>query len=244
MSFKKLLIELFKMLIGLRTQKDEKEKVFDLVRDISQPPVLGHEVSDKMKGFRGDLQWVHEREGHAGHPYWPGGKSGVTLDPGFDLGYHTLAEFNDAYDGFLDSDEMIMLALCIGIKGEYAQMLLEKNSALKMIKIDRSLAMHLMPVVADKYWLAIIGRFPELLRGGIPGCVHTAILSLAYNRGPHNRHLAPLADMLIEGNWAQMVEFLWNMQQDHPLNGIRKRRRMEAALIAEKLGINMVVDIG
>ena len=43
-------------------------------------------VEAQLGQFHGDLDWVHRQEGHAGHPYWPGGASGVTLDPGVDLG--------------------------------------------------------------------------------------------------------------------------------------------------------------
>lgn len=26
-----------------------------------------------LPGFRGDLSWLHDREGHVGRPYWPEG---------------------------------------------------------------------------------------------------------------------------------------------------------------------------
>jgi peptidoglycan hydrolase-like protein with peptidoglycan-binding domain len=31
------------------------------------------DVSSVLAGFRGDAQWVHDREGHVGKPCWPGG---------------------------------------------------------------------------------------------------------------------------------------------------------------------------
>lgn len=40
-----------------------------------------------LPAFRGDLEWVQDQEGFSGTPYWPGGVSGVTLDPGVDLGH-------------------------------------------------------------------------------------------------------------------------------------------------------------
>ena len=43
-------------------------------------------LAEHLPTFEGDLLWVHQLEGHAGRPYWPEGESGVTLDPGIDLG--------------------------------------------------------------------------------------------------------------------------------------------------------------
>ena len=60
-------------------------------------------ANDKMEGFRGDLSWVHAREGHAGKAYWPGGVSGVTLDPGVDLGHVRPELFETAYKELLTS---------------------------------------------------------------------------------------------------------------------------------------------
>ncbi|MEK6709483.1 MAG: peptidoglycan-binding protein, partial [Nitrospinota bacterium] len=48
---------------------------------------LQREAAQLLPGFAGDLEWVHARESHHGSPYWPKGNSGVTLDPGFDLGH-------------------------------------------------------------------------------------------------------------------------------------------------------------
>ena len=40
-----------------------------------------------LGSFRGRVGFLLRWEGHYGHPYWPGGRSGVTLDPGCDLGW-------------------------------------------------------------------------------------------------------------------------------------------------------------
>lgn len=50
-----------------------------------------------LQSFRGDLEWIHAREGHLGKPYWPGGASGITLDPGVDLGHVPLDCVEDLY---------------------------------------------------------------------------------------------------------------------------------------------------
>ena len=61
--------------------------------------------STRLKGFRGNLSWVHAREGHAGKVYWARGASGVTLDPGIDLGYVSLSILQKAYKPLLPPDQ-------------------------------------------------------------------------------------------------------------------------------------------
>ena len=65
----------------------------------------------------------------------------------------------------------------------------------------------------------------------MPPAVHTALLSLAYNRGPNNRDLAQLAEPLQAGAWPRIGNLIAAMQQDHQLEGIRRRRREEGALV-------------
>ena len=50
--------------------------------EFAQP--IGLDTATHLPSFRGDLLWIHAWEGHRGRLYWPGGASGVTLDPGLD----------------------------------------------------------------------------------------------------------------------------------------------------------------
>lgn len=193
-----------------------------------------------LNGFKGDLKWIYQFEGYVGHPYWPGGSSGITLDPGFDLGYTNEERFEEIYGLIFTYDEKLSLKARIGMKGVMAKDAL--NEYIEQIAIDRIQAENIFAGIADMYWEGICKRFPALLIASTPPAVQTVMLSLAYNRGYNNKNLQFLGDLLSQGAYAKMVEELWNMQQDHALKGVRDRRRKEAKLIAKSLGIPIAID--
>jgi peptidoglycan hydrolase-like protein with peptidoglycan-binding domain len=195
-----------------------------------------HPEAQRLKGFHGDLSWIHAREGHAGRAYWPGGASGVTLDPGVDLGHAKTSLVEEAFDGILLQDQFDAVRKVFGIKGERAKKALENDPVLQSIRISNAQAEMVFPYVIQPYWEAISSRFPILGEGDTPGSVQTALLSLAYNRGSRNRGLDPLEEPLREKGWKRVADLIGEMQQDHRLEGIRKRRRMEADLIRKELG--------
>lgn len=187
--------------------------------------------------FNGDTDWVHAQEGHAGKAYWPKGQSGVTLDPGCDLGYIDPQLFKDAYEPILSPSEV---QACLGviakkIRGEKAVDEINSNRILKNIRISRDQADDAFPVIASKYWLEISNRFPTLKTPDCPPSVQTALLSLAYNRGAHNKDLEQLRQYTRIGNWIGAAKAIGNMQQGHKLPGIRKRRRLESEMILKEI---------
>lgn len=197
--------------------------------------------------FHGDLAWVHRWEGHAGKPYWPGGHSGVTLDPGFDLGYQTVGGIEDHYGGILSLEQIEVLRLVRGLRGHDARDVLkgesagnvwmtQKNSqALGSIRVSKKQAHDIFPHVAVKYWAGVSGRFKALWWEETPGSVQTALLSLAYNRGYRNKGLEQLRTPLDDHHWLLASDIIAGMQQDHKLPGIRRRRVAEAELIRHEL---------
>ena len=193
------------------------------------------ETAQLLPGYAGDLEWVHAREGHRGRPYWPGGDSGVTLDPGFDLGHADPALFRRLYQPVLGADGMRAAERTLGKKGAEANAALRADPALQAIRIGAAQAYVLMPHAARTYWRYIAERFSALSRPEAPPSVQTALLSLAYNRGAGNEALDVLAGPLREGDWAGAADLIGRMQQDHDLPGIRERRRWEADLIRAEL---------
>lgn len=188
-----------------------------------------------FESFHGNLEWVHAREGHAGRAYWPGGRSGVTLDPGFDLGYQDAARTRELFGSILSADQLDACATVSGLTGVAAKEKLAADPTLGSIRISRAAAGQVMPHVAVRYWKAIARRFPTLQEADTPGSVQTALLSLAYNRGAGNRGLAVLEEPLASRCWLVVAEHIGGMQQDHALEGIRIRRRQEAKLIRDEL---------
>lgn len=186
---------------------------------------------DMRDDFHGDISWVHHREGHAGKAYWPGGASGVTLDPGFDLGQQEPEQLDAHYRHILTPQQLNACHKCIGLKGHSAKSHLNATTDLLGIRMTRDAALEVFPAVIAPYWVAIVQRFPALGNKSTPGAVQTALLSLAFNRGAYNRDLASLSDPIAAGDWKTVGRKISQMQQDHSLEGIRKRRRMEGELI-------------
>ena len=196
-------------------------------------------IAKNLRDFDGDPDWVHLLEGHKGRPYWPEGASGVTLDPGIDLGHADSAFvaklIDDHYGALMSAAQRSAVNAVIGIKGDEAKKALAADAVLKSIRIDREHADEVFPSAAKPYWEAISGRFAALADPETPPSVQTALLSLAYNRGAGNRHLEPLGAMLAAGDWVAAANKIGAMQQDHKQKGIRRRRREEAALIRAEL---------
>jgi len=191
--------------------------------------------SSVLKGFRGDLSWVHAREGHDGKAYWPGGASGVTLDPGVDLGHADSSLIEARYKNLLTGEQFAAVKKAHGKKGGDAKLVLKADPVLQTIRISRVQADTIFPFAAKPYWEDIVKRFPTLDDGDTLGSVQTALLSLSYNRGAGNRRLDVLKEPLADKNWPLVADTIGSMQQNHRLPGIRKRRKMEADLIRKEL---------
>ena len=82
---------------------------------------LAERETSTLQKFRGDLYWVHVKEGHRGHPYWPGGVSGVTLDPGVDLGHASTELVEKIYGPMLTTMQLRLLRKTFGLKGQDAK---------------------------------------------------------------------------------------------------------------------------
>ena len=188
-------------------------------------------IASLLPDFQGDPDWVHQQEGHWGSPYWPGGNSGVTLDPGIDLGQADHALVEQLFASKLSPIQWEAVGHVFGIKGEAAKQALERDAVLKSIRVTPEQADDIMPYAARPYWKAISNRFSSLKTPTTPAAVQTVLLSLAYNRGAQNQALDLLEDPLATGNWTTVADIIGGMQQDHSLAGIRLRRRLEAALI-------------
>ncbi|MCG8433137.1 MAG: peptidoglycan-binding protein [Gammaproteobacteria bacterium] len=204
-------------------------------------PFLRPKPKKKIQGFEtfhGDLGWVHDREGHVGKPYWPGGSSGVTLDPGFDLGFQTLARARELYTQIRPPEKDQAVARVIDIKGDAARDALRRDETLQKIRISSQAALRIMPHIAVTYWTAITQRFPMLADTETPPSVQTVMLSLAYNRGARNSGLEVLTDPIQQKDWLEVAKRIGEMQQDHSLPGIRRRRKMEAELIQDELSFS------
>jgi hypothetical protein len=137
----------------------------------------------ELTDFRGSVAWVHAREGsgletYGRSAYWPGGRSGVTLDPGFDLGYQTGALLRKYYEHVLTEQELRACLSVVGLRGKQARAALrsdtDEGDTLRGIEIPKDRQQALFAVVAIPYWERISERFPVLRDGCTPSAVQTA----------------------------------------------------------------------
>ncbi|RDJ23356.1 hypothetical protein DWF00_22260 [Bosea caraganae] len=124
-----------------------------------------------------------------GRPVWPGYSSGITIGCGFDLGYHTPAEFSQQWQSRLPATEFQRLAQTIGFKT------VAPNRDAKVVKA-RQLVASLSDITVS--WAVAIEQFdkaklPRLIRQLFSALdnldrLHphsrSALLSLVFNRGP------------------------------------------------------------
>lgn len=209
----------------------------------------GDNLAGLLPGFKGDLKWLHARESHAGRPYWPKGKSGITLDPGLDVLHADWSLVEKVVGPHITADQLARLKACKHLAGIEARAACQdpwKATAktpgylrkwwgkVSDIRISRELAAELLPQVADPYWRALVKRFPGLLDA--PPEVQVAVLSVGYNRGAGNKGLSVLKPWIAAGDWGEVGRQIKAMQQDHPQAVIRERRRLEGDLILAALG--------
>ena len=205
-----------------------------------EPAILGAlderqpDLAAQLPTFQGDLYWIHDQEGHRGRPYWPGGVSGVTLDPGVDLGHANPGLIRTVYRRLMSNEQYAAVEGARGIRGGEAEQELAKSPALQSIRLTSVQAESALPFAARGYWDRICRRFRADRETSLPS-VQTVLLSLAYNRGADNPGLSALAAPIEEGRWTEVANLVGAMQQSHKLRGIRRRRRAEASLIRAEI---------
>ena len=200
-------------------------------------PTPNQDFTELLPKFRGDLEWIHYQEGFRGRPYWPGGRSGITLEPGLDIGHASSDLIETLYGPLLNRQQMTALRGFYGFTGNDARLALQSSPVLQSIRITEKQSTELMPHTATPYWRGITNRFRGLCLKSTPPSVQTVLLSLAYNRGILNRHLGVLEAPIEDKNWSQVGAIIATMQQNHRLAGIRKRRREEGLLVQAELDL-------
>lgn len=121
-------------------------------------------------------------EGFVGRPYWPGGVSGVTLDYGYDLGYHDDATFTRHWSRWLTPDEVTLLGNAVGYRGAGASHVLT-GLGLTTIAISVAAAQE---VFTDDSLPAVEAEVLAAMPGAdeLPPDAFGALADLIYNRGP------------------------------------------------------------
>jgi hypothetical protein len=223
-------------------------------------------VEDKLKntGFVGDLEWIFNQEGSGARFYKssvyfpdnisnPTTNSGITIDPGVDIGNcdraTTLAVIN-----FYQEEELLsaslksLLLTAIGKKGRSAAAWMTEHR--KFFKNIFIAPIHLSIQVlqyytAPVYWKPLEEAMPDLLTISNPSikkAVHTALLSMAYNRGC-TKTIALARNWITRHDFGNLAESIEEVKSCSP--ALTDRRKDESLLIkaAMALGDRFTINI-
>lgn len=201
-------------------------------------------------GFAGSIQWVHNEEGSGAKIYGtsvyfpdsltnPKTKSGVTIDPGVDMGNCDLNLINRVINKYVLHDVLTnklanKLKSAVGNKGIYAALWLKDNKSWfkNNFRVPEYLALDVMEnITAIEYWLPLVKAMPELLKIKslyIKKAVHTALLSMSYNMG-WGAVILMAKGFTAVGNYEGLAKKISNKR--HSLKALTDRRKREAGLI-------------
>lgn len=213
-------------------------------------------------GFEGDLRWVYNEEG-SGAKYYkssvyfpddltdPQSQSGITIDPGLDLGNADAKIINEVLkfyltEGLINPTQFNLLLKALGKRRfEAIEWLKNYRSYFKnKFLVPELTAVYVMDrYTAPSYWLLLIAQVKELLdieNSAIKKAVHTALLSHAYNRGVI-RTIKLASVPVKENNWIKLAEDIENVPST--MDGLIERRKREALLIKSAIKIGQRFEI-
>jgi len=189
---------------------------------------------DMIIGFEVTSPEYYER--HYRHPTWPGGASGVTVGIGYDLGYYTAKQVNDAFSRYVTPAMLQLMQSVRGLKGVAAKNALSTVSA---VDIPYTTAAQVFHESTLPQFAAMVRRiYPSVEK--LPPDAQGALLSLVYNRGAdidpkkdRRKEMFNIAALVAKGDLAGIAAQIRAMKRLWPtVKGLRDRRDKEADLMA------------
>lgn len=201
-------------------------------------------------GFRGDIRWVYNEEGsgtkfYNSSMYFPDSltkpqtNSGITIDPGLDLGnaereliYEVLNFYSK--ESLLTTYQGDALRHAIGLTGKDAIGWFNNNKLAfknKFLVPDLVAMFVLVNHTAPDYWQPLTAAMPALLKmrnEKLKCAVHTALLSLSYNKGS-KAAISAAKEFAAIGSWDGLAKKIKSIRQR--TEALKNRRRREAELI-------------
>lgn len=176
------------------------------------------------------LTFLYNREAQAGvsnKPHWPGGSSGVTLGPGYDLGHRTAAQIiSDLTSIGVSSSAAETLSKAAGLTGTDAQTFAKANA--NAVNLTQSQEEALLRLVLPTYQQHV----QTYVTVPVNQNQFDAMVSLDYNIGGGNFKNSSVVAYLNKGDVAAAAESfkLWNKSGGKVVQGLVNRRELEVAL--------------
>jgi len=170
------------------------------------------------------------------HPTWPGGRSGVTIGIGYDLGYNSARRIRKDWSGKLSELDLERLLVVAGLKGETARQALAgvKSASVPLASAEQVFYASTLP----RYAAATLKTYPGVDQ--LYADAQAALLSLIYNRGTslrgsRRKEMAAIKPLVAARDYAGIAAQLKAMKrlwEGKGLPGLLKRRDDEARLVA------------
>ena len=170
-------------------------------------------------------------------PTWPGEASGVTIGIGWDCGYNSPEQFDEAWQNLLADDNAAQLRAAVGIKGTAARDFLHANADLRDVEIPWEKALDVFErITVPRFYLATLRTYPQTLN--LPPEARDALISLIFNRGTsltgdRRAEMHGILVALRDGRAHDVPDLILSMRRLWPnTKGLQRRREAEAALFA------------
>jgi pimeloyl-ACP methyl ester carboxylesterase len=168
-------------------------------------------------------------------PVWPKKASGVTIGIGYDVGYETIAQLHQDWDGAIPASMVKALEAALGVTGTPADAVAANLRNSVDVPWDAAISVHRSKVVPR--WVGLVeGHLPNtsLLSADSLG----ALVSLTYNRGasfgnPDDRYseMRAIKAHMIARAFRRIPDELRSMKRLWPdVPGLQDRREKEARL--------------
>lgn len=168
---------------------------------------------------------------------WPGGRSGVTIGIGYDLGYASATKIKEDWQGLVSDSTLQHIIRAAGKKGATA-----KSEASRLKRTTMKVP---YKAAEEVFYKSTLPRYAKQTRRIYPGIeklpadAQTMLLSLVYNRGSalsgsRRREMKAIKALVKKKDLAGIAEQFIAMKrlwENKGLPGLLKRRDKEAALI-------------
>ncbi|MGD9332498.1 MAG: hypothetical protein PVJ53_14385 [Desulfobacterales bacterium] len=171
------------------------------------------------------------------HPTWPGGRSGITIGIGYDLGYNSAQQIRRDWADQLSDMDLEKLVVVAGLKGQTAR---------QAVKGVRSVSVP-FECARDVFYESTLGRYAALTAKTYPGVealfpdAQAGLLSLVYNRGgslsgARRKEMAAIKALVAQQDYeaiAGQIRAMKRLWEGKGLPGLLKRRDDEARLVRQ-----------
>ena len=169
------------------------------------------------------------------HTEWPGGKSGVTIGIGYDVGYATAALLHQDWDGKIPAAMITLLEQAINVRGVPARNVSQNMHASITVPWETAIAVHRSRVMPR--WVGLVQHALPNTNMLSPDRLG-ALVSLAYNRGasfsaqgPRYLEMRAIKQAMAAQNFNAIPQQFRAMKRLWPnVSGLQTRREREAVL--------------